>query len=79
MKTISSHLKYNVLILAFFEFSNSTKIVYWIPTQAFEARRHFFNDEEVGYFKTQDKKGPVKNPISGLSFMQIIKSAQSIV
>ena len=28
-------------------------------------RRHFFNDEEEGYFKTQDRKGPVKNPISG--------------
>lgn len=48
------------------------KVFNLISTQAFEARRHFFNDEEQGYFKTQDKKGPVKNPISGLSFIQTV-------
>ena len=37
--------------------------------QAFKARRHFFNDEEEGYFKTQDRKGPVKNPISGMEYV----------
>lgn len=41
----------------------------YIPYEAFEARRHFFNDEEEGYFKTQDKKGPVKNPISDPTMM----------
>lgn len=34
--------------------------------QAFEIRRHFFNDEKEGYFKKTDRKGQVKNPISGL-------------
>ncbi|XP_022787966.1 ER membrane protein complex subunit 3-like [Stylophora pistillata] len=41
----------------------------YIPYECFEARRHFFNDEEEGYFKTQDRKGPVKNPISDPTMM----------
>jgi hypothetical protein len=28
-------------------------------------RRHFFNDEEEGFFKTQKRKGAAKNPMSG--------------
>ena len=35
-------------------------------------RRHFFNDEGEGFFKTQDRKGPVKNPISGVIFFFFI-------
>lgn len=31
-------------------------------------RRHFFNDEKEGYFKKTDRKGQVKNPISGKRF-----------
>ncbi|XP_015773637.1 PREDICTED: ER membrane protein complex subunit 3-like [Acropora digitifera] len=38
----------------------------YIPNESFEMRRHFFNDEGEGFFKTQDRKGPVKNPISGM-------------
>lgn len=35
--------------------------------QAFQMRRHFFNDEEEGFFKTQKRKGVAKNPMSGTS------------
>lgn len=28
-------------------------------------RRHFFNDEEEGFFKTEKRKGAAKNPMSG--------------
>jgi hypothetical protein len=31
-------------------------------------RRHFFNDEEEGFFKTQKRKGVAKNPMSGTYF-----------
>ncbi|RMX57100.1 hypothetical protein pdam_00008240 [Pocillopora damicornis] len=41
----------------------------YLPEESFEARRHFFNDETEGYFKTQDRKGPVKNPISDPTMM----------
>ncbi|KAK2563203.1 ER membrane protein complex subunit 3 [Acropora cervicornis] len=41
----------------------------YIPNESFEMRRHFFNDEGEGFFKTQDRKGPVKNPISDPTMM----------
>ncbi|KAL0276537.1 UNVERIFIED_CONTAM: hypothetical protein PYX00_004092 [Menopon gallinae] len=37
----------------------------YIPKQSFLMRRHFFNNEEVGYFKTSQKRGNVtQNPLS---------------
>ncbi|XP_046853775.1 ER membrane protein complex subunit 3-like isoform X2 [Xenia sp. Carnegie-2017] len=41
----------------------------YIPLQAFQMRRHFFNDEEEGFFKTQKRKGAAKNPISDPTMM----------
>ncbi|KAK3752400.1 hypothetical protein QZH41_008602 [Actinostola sp. cb2023] len=36
----------------------------FITQEAFEMRRHFFNDEKDGYFKKTDRKSVAKNPIS---------------
>lgn len=41
----------------------------YIPKSAFLVRRHFFNNEETGYFKTQ-KRAPVsQNPMTDPSMM----------
>lgn len=41
----------------------------YIPKSAYLMRRHFFNHEETGYFKTQ-KRAPVsQNPMTDPSFM----------
>ncbi|CAB0029266.1 unnamed protein product [Trichogramma brassicae] len=36
----------------------------YIPKSAFLARRHFFNNEETGYFKTQRRAPVTQNPMS---------------
>merc|ERR1712004_806842 len=35
-----------------------------LPKQAFLMRRHFFNSEDVGYFKTQKRPAPANNPMT---------------
>lgn len=41
----------------------------YIPKVAFMTRRHFFNNEETGYFKTQ-KRAPVsQNPMTDPNMM----------
>lgn len=41
----------------------------YIPKMAFISRRHFFNNEETGYFKTQ-KRAPVsQNPMTDPNMM----------
>ena len=39
-------------------------LLYFI--QAFNMRKHFFNDEETGFFKTQKREGAAPNPMTGL-------------
>lgn len=41
----------------------------YIPKQSFLMRRHFFNDEEVGYFKTQRRNAVSQNPMTDPSMM----------
>lgn len=41
----------------------------YIPKQAFLMRKHFFNSEAVGYFKTQNRTAPVQNPMTDPSVM----------
>lgn len=41
----------------------------YIPKQSFLMRRHFFNDEEVGYFKTQKRSAVSQNPMTDPSMM----------
>lgn len=36
----------------------------YIPKQAFLMRRHFFNSEDAGYFKTQKRAAPATNPMT---------------
>lgn len=36
----------------------------YLPEQSFLMRRHFFNDEDTGYFKTQKRTAPAPNPMS---------------
>ncbi|ODM88931.1 ER membrane protein complex subunit 3, partial [Orchesella cincta] len=36
----------------------------YLPEQSFLMRRHFFNDEDTGYFKTQKRQAPAQNPMS---------------
>lgn len=41
----------------------------YIPKQAFLMRKHFFNNEAIGYFKTQNRTAPVQNPMTDPSVM----------
>lgn len=41
----------------------------YIPKQSFVMRRHFFNNEESGYFKTQKRPAAVQNPMTDPSMM----------
>lgn len=41
----------------------------YIPKSAFLARRHFFNNEETGYFKTQRRAPVSQNPMTDPSMM----------
>lgn len=41
----------------------------YIPKQSFLMRRHFFNNEEVGYFKTQKRSAVAQNPMTDPSMM----------
>ncbi|KAJ8668188.1 hypothetical protein QAD02_009851 [Eretmocerus hayati] len=41
----------------------------YIPKAAFLARRHFFNNEETGYFKTQRRAPVSQNPMTDPSMM----------
>lgn len=41
----------------------------YIPKQSFLMRRHFFNNEEVGYFKTQKRNAVAQNPMTDPSMM----------
>lgn len=36
----------------------------YLPKQAFLMRRHFFNSEDMGYFKTQKRAAPATNPMT---------------
>lgn len=36
----------------------------YLPEQSFLMRRHFFNDEDTGYFKTQKRTARAPNPMS---------------
>ncbi|RZF44710.1 hypothetical protein LSTR_LSTR000662 [Laodelphax striatellus] len=41
----------------------------YIQRQAFQMRRHFFNNEETGYFKTQKRVAVTQNPMADPSLM----------
>lgn len=41
----------------------------YIPKQSFLMRRHYFNNEETGYFKTQKRAAAVQNPMTDPSVM----------
>ncbi|XP_002738218.1 ER membrane protein complex subunit 3-like [Saccoglossus kowalevskii] len=41
----------------------------YLPKDSFVMRKHFFNDEEKGFFKTQKRQGQVKNPMTDPSMM----------
>ncbi|XP_063241929.1 LOW QUALITY PROTEIN: ER membrane protein complex subunit 3 [Bacillus rossius redtenbacheri] len=41
----------------------------YLPKQSFLMRRHFFNNEETGYFKTQRRPPVSQNPITDPSLM----------
>lgn len=41
----------------------------YIPRQAFLLRKHYFNNEDVGYFKTQKRNPPAQNPMTDPSVM----------
>ncbi|XP_059474271.1 ER membrane protein complex subunit 3 [Neocloeon triangulifer] len=41
----------------------------FIPKQSFMMRRHFFNDESTGYFKTQKRPPAATNPMTDPSVM----------
>ncbi|KAK7868967.1 hypothetical protein R5R35_002598 [Gryllus longicercus] len=41
----------------------------YIPKQSFLMRRHFFNNEETGYFKTQKRAAVSQNPMTDPSMM----------
>jgi len=41
----------------------------YLPEQSFLMRRHFFNDEETGYFKTQKRQATQPNPMSDPNMM----------
>ena len=36
----------------------------FLPKQAFLMRRHFFNSDDGGYFKTQRRAAPAANPMT---------------
>lgn len=40
-----------------------------LPKSSFHMRRHFFNNEDSGYFKTQKRTSPAQNPMSDPSLM----------
>ncbi|XP_072027086.1 ER membrane protein complex subunit 3-like isoform X2 [Amphiura filiformis] len=41
----------------------------YIPRQAFNMRKHYFNDEESGFFKTQKREGAAPNPMTDPSML----------
>lgn len=41
----------------------------YIPRQSFQMRRHFYNNEETGYFKTQKRVPVAQNPMTDPSLM----------
>lgn len=41
----------------------------FIPKQSFLMRKHFFNNEETGYFKTQKRQPTMQNPMTDPSMM----------
>ncbi|XP_071484804.1 ER membrane protein complex subunit 3-like [Diadema antillarum] len=41
----------------------------YLPRKSFLMRKHFFNDEEIGFFKTQKREGPPPNPMADPSMM----------
>ncbi|XP_023229565.1 ER membrane protein complex subunit 3 [Centruroides vittatus] len=41
----------------------------YIPKQAFLMRKHFFNNEETGYFKTQKRSPTMQNPMTDPTMM----------
>lgn len=41
----------------------------YLPKQSFLMRRHFFNNEETGYFKTQKRAAVSQNPMTDPSMM----------
>ncbi|UYV74458.1 hypothetical protein LAZ67_11003602 [Cordylochernes scorpioides] len=41
----------------------------YIPRQAFLMRKHFFNNEETGYFKTQKRQPIMQNPVTDPTMM----------
>ncbi|KAF8794969.1 ER membrane protein complex subunit 3 like protein [Argiope bruennichi] len=41
----------------------------YIPRQAFLMRKHYFNNEDIGYFKTQKRSPPAQNPMTDPSVM----------
>ncbi|GAB6031958.1 ER membrane complex subunit 3 [Chamberlinius hualienensis] len=41
----------------------------YIPKQSFAMRKHFFNNEETGYFKTQKRPTAITNPMSDPAMM----------
>ncbi|CAG9094043.1 ER membrane complex subunit 3 [Plutella xylostella] len=41
----------------------------YLPKQSFAMRRHFFNNEETGYFKVQKRTAPSQNPMTDPGMM----------
>jgi len=41
----------------------------YLPEQSYQMRRHFFNDEDTGYFKTQKRQAQQPNPMSDPNMM----------
>lgn len=41
----------------------------YIPKASFQMRRHFFNNEDTGYFKVQKRVSSVQNPMTDPNFM----------
>jgi hypothetical protein len=41
----------------------------FLPKQSFQMRKHFFNNEQTGFFKTQKREPVMKNPVTDPSMM----------
>lgn len=40
----------------------------FVLLQSFQMRKHYFNDEETGFFKTQNREPAMQNPMAGKCF-----------
>ncbi|PIK54475.1 putative ER membrane protein complex subunit 3 [Apostichopus japonicus] len=41
----------------------------YLPKRSFQMRKHYFNDEETGFFKTQNREPAMQNPMADPSML----------